>query len=99
MDIYSIAIVPLCAVPYMRTLAETESEKQIGLELLVDDDVIIGQDFFVRAVVTNRTRSQRDFKLFLNGRATLYTGAPGQTVKFTEDEFTLNGGACKLTVF
>ena len=82
----------------MHTLAETESEKEIGLELSVDDDVIIGQDFFVRAVVTNRTRSQRAFKLYLHGRATLYTGAPGQIVKAMEDEFTLNGGACKLAV-
>ena len=82
----------------MHTLAEAKSEKQIGLELSVDDNVIIWQDFFVRAVVTNRTRSQRDFKPFLNGRATLYTGAPGQTVKSMEEEFTINGGVCKLKV-
>ena len=39
--------------------AETESEKSIGVELSVDDDVVIGQDFFVRAVVTNKTDTIR----------------------------------------
>ena len=39
--------------------AETESEKSIGLELSLDEDAVIGQDFFVRAEVTNKTDSIR----------------------------------------
>ena len=39
--------------------AETESEKSIGLELKLDDDTIFGQDFFVRAEVTNKTDTIR----------------------------------------
>ncbi len=41
------------------TIAESESEKRIGVEITVDDDVIIGQDFFVRATVTNKTETTR----------------------------------------
>ncbi len=40
-------------------LGETESEKSIGVELSVDDDVVIGQDFFVRATITNKTNTTR----------------------------------------
>lgn len=31
----------------------------IGLELEVNDDVLIGQDFFVKATVTNKSSSAR----------------------------------------
>ena len=40
-------------------LGETESEKSIGVDLSVDDDVVIGQDFFVRATITNKTDTKR----------------------------------------
>ena len=39
--------------------AETESEKQIGVELVVQDDVLVGQNFTVTATVTNKTVSSR----------------------------------------
>ncbi len=44
---------------YTLYLAESESEKSIGVEVTVDDDVIIGQDFFVRALITNKTDTTR----------------------------------------
>ena len=71
--------------------AETESEKEIGLEISVDDNVMIGQDFFVRATVTNKTSRAREFQLTLNGHAVLYTGSPGQLVKSLEERFKLKG--------
>ncbi len=50
-------------------LGETESEKSIGVDLGVDDDVVIGQDFFVRATITNKTDTKRlvcpSFLLFI----------------------------------
>ena len=38
----------------MHGLAETEAEKEIGVELTLDDDVVIGEDFIMKATITNK---------------------------------------------
>ena len=71
--------------------AETESEKEIGLDLSVDDNIMIGQDFFARVTVTNKTLKAKDFQLSLKGHVVLYTGASGQLVKSLEQKMRLKG--------
>ena len=71
--------------------AETESEKEIGLDLSVDDNIMIGQDFFARVTVTNKTSKAKDFQLSLKGHVVLYTGASGQLVKSLEQKMRLKG--------
>ena len=82
----------------MLTAGETQSQKEIEVELTVDNDVMIGQDFLVRATVTNKGTKTREFNFRLHGRAMLYTGAPGQMVKSHEDSFTLKGGQSKSPI-
>ena len=38
----------------MHGLAETEAEKEIGVELTLDDDVVIGEDFIMKTTITNK---------------------------------------------
>ena len=58
---------------------------------------MIGQDFFVRAELKNKTKQVKTFRLKLLGRAMLYTGAPGQQVKASEEEYSLKGGESKCS--
>ena len=39
--------------------AETESEKQISVELEIDNDVLIGQNFVVKAIITNKATTDK----------------------------------------
>ena len=71
--------------------AETKSKKEIGLDLSVDDNIMIGQDFFVRVTLTNKTSKTRNFELSLKGNVVLYTGASGQLVKSLEQKIRLKG--------
>ncbi len=50
---------------------------------------MIGQDFFVRAIVTNKTEETKEFRVQLRGNAMLYTGAAGQSVKSGSWTFSL----------
>lgn len=77
-------------------LADTEGEKAIGLDLSIDENIVIGQDFYVRATVTNKTGNAKQFELYISGRATLYTGASGQSVKSNNWNVQLNPGQSEL---
>ena len=56
---------------------------------------MIGQDFFARVTVTNKTSKARDFQLSLKGHVVLYTGASGQLVKSLEQKMRLKGKESK----
>lgn len=66
------------------------------MELVVPDDVTIGDDFPVTVHVTNGSRERRDVEVQLHGRAMQYTGAMGQLIRSEKFSLELHGseGMC-----